>query len=636
LHAVLAVIAFTVLASWPAFLPAAAPAREFTVDGSGTRKVLHFTAGEISFAERDDIPAGGWQKRAVPSIWLSDEARARQNSALSAWLRLRFDSSDLGDGPIAIYTENNRERLSVFLNGTELFRNYKDSQSHTMGWNKPYILPLPKDLIHPGANTLVLKVVSDRQFYLGFGTVKVGSQDVLGAQYSHQYFWRITGVASANYAMLFMTFAVFLMWLARPKERQLLWLFATGAMWFVRDYHFFAEEIPFNPFLFQQITFYSLFFAVAFSLCFCAEFLQIRHHRRVIGAMLGFGIAISLARMAVEQSNRTDLLAALATMGMAMIVVGLVIAHWYRERTRESLVLMITLAATTLAGLHDAGRMPHVNWWEGIGFHIQPYTGFLLFCVFLLSLGRRLIEALAGVEDMNIVLEQRVQFATEALERSEKARQALAIEHAIGIERERLMREMHDGIGSNLVTALAVARHNDPAAPAVATLERAITDLKLTVDSLAPVDGDVVALLANLRHRMEPAMNSAGLRCVWDVLPCPPIEWLDATSALQMLRIIQEGISNVLVHAEATVITIGCRVSMRDGREGIAVSLKDNGRGLSEGHKAKGGRGMINMAARAEQLGAILDIASKEPGTERPGTALTLWLPLEKRTLETV
>lgn len=73
------------------------------------------------------------------------------------------------------------------------------------------------------------------------------------------------------------------------------------------------------------------------------------------------------------------------------------------------------------------------------------------------------------------------------------------------------------------------------------------------------------------------------------LLPCPPIAWLDATSALQMLRIIQEEISNVLVHAEATVITIGCRVSLRGAREGIAVSLKHNGRGMTEGRKAKGG-----------------------------------------------
>ena len=44
----------------------------------------------------------------------------------------------------------------------------------------------------------------------------------------------------------------------------------------------------------------------------------------------------------------------------------------------------------------------------------------------------------------------------------------------------------------------------------IATLTRSLTDLRIGVDSLEPVDGDVVALLANLRHRMERELKGAG------------------------------------------------------------------------------------------------------------------------------
>lgn len=599
-------------------------ARPFQTEGSGDDRVIDFTRGEIAFAHQGSIPASGWQARDVPAVWLSDEARAKQDKVLSAWLRVRFDRADIGGPPVAIYTENNRERLSIFLNGVELFRNYKDATSQTMGWNRPYIIPLPQKLLRSADNELVLKVVSNRQFSLGFGTVKIGSQNILGRLYSHQYFWRISGVAAANYAMLFLTGAVFLMWLARPKENQLLWLCATGLAWFVRDFHFFAEEAPFHPFLFQQLSYYSLFFAVAFSLCFCAVFLDLKHSRKIILAMLGTGIAISLFRMFVEQSNRTDLATSLLTLAMAVTFVALMFAHWLRSKSAETLILLVTVTATTLSGLHDVGRSPHIAWWEGIGFHIQPFTGFLLFCVFLLSLGRRFIQALATVEGMNLILENRVQTATLALEKSEQARREMAIEHAVGMERERLMREMHDGIGSNLVTALAVARKTNQSQTTVSTLERAITDLKLTVDSLAPVEGDVIALLANLRHRMEPDMERAGLKCAWQVKPCPPLPWLDATSALQMLRIIQEGVSNVLTHAQATTIVIGCEASVRGARTGIVVSLRDNGRGFAKIDGSRDGRGIANMRARALALAATLEIESAlEQGTE-----LKLWLPL--------
>lgn len=605
----------------------AAPSRgahPFVIEGSGDSRVIQFTQGEIAFADQGPIPKSGWSERNVPAIWLSDEARAKQKNVLSAWLRVRFDRADVGGPPVAIYTENNRERLTVFLNGVELFRNYTDNRSQTMGWNRPYILPLPQKLLRDTNNELVLKVVSNRQFSLGFGTVKIGSQNILGRLYSHQYFWRISGVAAANYAMLFLAGAVFLMWLARPKEYQLLWLCATGVAWFVRDFHFFAEEVPFYPFLFQQLSYYSLFFAVAFSLCFCAVFLNLKHRRQIIAVMLGIGIAISLFRMFVEQSNRTDLVTALLTLAMAMIFVAIMFVHWMRSKSAETLILLITVTATTFSGIHDVGRSPHIGWWEGIGFHIQPFTGFLLFCVFLLSLGRRFIQALGTVEGMNLILEDRVKTATAALERSELARQEMAIEHAVGMERERLMREMHDGIGSNLVTALAVARKTNQSPGTVSTLERAITDLKLTVDSLAPVEGDVVALLANLRHRMEPDMERAGLKCIWQVDPCPPLPWLDAASALQMLRIIQEGVSNVLTHAHATTITISCESRMKDDRKGIAVSLKDNGCGFENLGGSGDGRGIANMKARAHALAAILEIESNV----RHGTQLKLWLPL--------
>ena len=38
-------------------------------------------------------------------------------------------------------------------------------------------------------------------------------------------------------------------------------LVMTGLLWFVRDFHFFAEESPLNPYWFQQVSYYSLYFA---------------------------------------------------------------------------------------------------------------------------------------------------------------------------------------------------------------------------------------------------------------------------------------------------------------------------------------------------------------------------------------
>ncbi|WP_181883688.1 sensor histidine kinase [Sphingorhabdus pulchriflava] len=612
------VACFAAYLCWAAVPAAATPATPST-------GVLEFLSGEIAFADKNEIPEAGWEKRQTPALWLSDEARAKLAGKLTAWGRFRFDGRLLPDEPLAIYTENNRERLTVYLNGVELFRNYRSATSQTLGWNRPYIIPVPQKLLRDVGNELVLRVGSDRQFSLGVGTVKVGSQEVLGRLYNYQQFWRVTGSAAANYAMLFLTFAAFVMWMARRSETEIFWLVMTGLLWFVRDFHFFAEESPLDPYWFQQVSYYSLYFAVAASLSFCVAFLKLSNHRRIIAMLFAIGVALCIFRVAITSTNRTDLATSLATLLVSLLVCGLIIREWFRNRSLESLALVAVVLFGTVLGLHDIGRIPNVNWWQGLGFHVQPFTGFLLFSVFLLSVGRKYLRALTEVETLNASLEERVETATHALAASERARQKIEVEHAVGIERERLMREMHDGIGSNLVTALAVVRKQGEAPVAEETLQRALTDLKLTVDSLAPVEGDAVALLANLRHRMEPDMEKAGVKCVWRVEPCPSLDWLDAPNALHMLRIIQEGVGNVLSHAHATSITIACCPSKKDGRDGVELVLTDDGCGFIAANVSGNGRGLSNMHTRASQLGADLRIES-DLGA---GSKLSLWLPVE-------
>lgn len=607
------IAAFVCYATTPA---AAAPSRLPT-------DVLEFRSGDIAFADQSDVPAAGWERRAMPAAWLSDEARAKLDGRLTAWGRFHFDRKQMPSEPLAIYTENNRERLTVYLNGVELFRNYRSASSQTLGWNRPYIIPVPQKLLRDAGNELVLRVGSDRQFSLGVGTVKVGSQEVLGRLYNYQQFWRVTGASAANYAMLFLTFAAFLMWMARRSETEIFWLVMTGLLWFVRDFHFFAEESPLDPYWFQQVSYYSLYFAVAASLSFCVAFLKLPNYHRIIAILFAIGVALCIFRAAITSTNRTDLATSLATLGVSLVICGLMVADWLRHRTLESAALIAIVLFTTALGFHDVGRIPNVNWWQGLGFHIQPYTGLLLFSVFLLSVGRKYLRALVEVETLNANLEQRVEAATHALAASEHARQKIEVEHAVGIERERLMREMHDGIGSNLVTALAVVKKQGEAPVAEETLQRAITDLKLTVDSLAPVEGDVVALLANLRHRMEPDMEKAGVKCIWRVEPCPSLDWLDAPNALHMLRIIQEGVGNVLSHAGASNITIACHPSEREGRSGVELVLSDDGRGFEIAEQSGPGRGLSNMRTRARQLAAKLDIESSIGA----GSRLKLWLP---------
>ena len=180
------------------------------------------------------------------------------------------------------------------------------------------------------------------------------------------------------------------------------------------------------------------------------------------------------------------------------------IKDWIRNPTPDHTFLVTAVVSIVILSVDDIGRSANLNWWDGMGFQAQPFIGLLLFTVFLISIGRRFVDALNDVEQANQTLEARVTAARRELAQSELARRELEVLNAIESERERLMREMHDGIGSNLITALVIAKKADESPRTIQTLRRAISDLKITVDSLAPVEGDLVALLANFRHRLEP------------------------------------------------------------------------------------------------------------------------------------
>jgi len=191
-------------------------------------------------------------------------------------------------------------------------------------------------------------------------------------------------------------------------------------------------------------------------------------------------------------------------------------------------------------------------------------------------------------------------------------------------ERQRLMQDMHDGLGSSLVSALRVVEHGRLDEAEVAqVLKGCIDDLKLAIDSMEPVEADVLLLLATLRFRLGPRLESSGIALRWDVKDVPPLEWLNPKNALHILRILQEAFTNIIKHTHADEIRVATSVD----HDWVAVSVTDNGSGfiVEEALQRGGGKGLSNQLNRAESIGAEL-LWNSSPA----GTCLILRLPLHQ------
>ncbi|MEN9798231.1 MAG: hypothetical protein RL653_1927 [Pseudomonadota bacterium] len=223
---------------------------------------------------------------------------------------------------------------------------------------------------------------------------------------------------------------------------------------------------------------------------------------------------------------------------------------------------------------------------------------------------------LAALENARLVREEREIEVQVRLQR----------EQARAEERSRLVADMHDGFASQLISArLRAARGDVDRERMLQLLDECLADLTLVVDSMHVEDGSLATALAEYRARLSQRVEGTALEFHWEVAleGAPPAS---PHLILQVLRVVQEAISNALKHAQARHIHVMARC---DAGGLLQVSVADDGRGLQP--SSPSGRGMQHMARRAAALGGTLSVGPVEGGT---GTQVALAVPLRLETPE--
>ena len=140
--------------------------------------------------------------------------------------------------------------------------------------------------------------------------------------------------------------------------------------------------------------------------------------------------------------------------------------------------------------------------------------------------------------------------------------------------------------------------------------------LRTSIDTLDSEAGDLGSLLGTFRYRIEPQLKACGITLDWkmdDLSMCT----LASEHHLQVVRIVQEAVTNVFKHAKASQLAIHTRVK----DENIYLSITDNGCGIS-GDKM--GHGLKNMHERITLIGGSMHITTPEVS----GTSLVFTLPV--------
>ncbi len=182
-------------------------------------------------------------------------------------------------------------------------------------------------------------------------------------------------------------------------------------------------------------------------------------------------------------------------------------------------------------------------------------------------------------------------------------------------ERNRIGKDLHDGVGAMLTTAKLYFRHLDQdVAPekftelkekAFGLLEETMVSVRRVSHDLRPVVLERLGLVEAIANTVD-QINQAGeirieFRHSEEAEP-------DKEYQLNWYRIIQELITNTLKHAGATVI----HIDLTGTADQLQVVYQDDGVGLTRGEEPRSGLGIQNIESRLGLMGGTLEFLEKE------------------------
>ncbi len=175
-------------------------------------------------------------------------------------------------------------------------------------------------------------------------------------------------------------------------------------------------------------------------------------------------------------------------------------------------------------------------------------------------------------------------------------------------ERKRIAQDLHDDLGSRLLTGL---RQND--IPELhQTMRLAVADMRSIVRGLAGETMPLSQILAELRQESMTRCELSNIAITWPYNAIEPDDWtLDYTASRHLMSAIRELFSNIIQHAHAT--TIG--VSLHIKRDHLQLKIEDDGQGYDGSGSREGGHGTQNLQKRMETIHGSLTFTPLAHGT---------------------
>ncbi|RZI92585.1 MAG: hypothetical protein EOP39_31975, partial [Rubrivivax sp.] len=348
------------------------------------------------------------------------------------------------------------------------------------GQRQPIWLPLPG--VGPQGLDVVVALPVPAGSYHAVSRIWIAPRD----QLEKRWLWRVraqTGLPQAvSLTLAVLGLFALTLWVRRPEA--IYGLFALGAAaWMVRNLHYYVN-LPASPAgqdWFWWATHASMGWVMLTALLFALRFAS----RRILWlewaliasvtlvSLLSMPLWLRQVDMVVMQYTVTAGVAAIGTAWVALLA--------WRERRAELRIMAVALIIGVVIGGHDLAVLAGWAWPEH--FFLMPFATLVVMLSFLHAVQRRYVGAVEQVQAENSQLQEDLDEQVSVLHAQNAQLREAERQQALLLERQRIMADMHDGLGSSLLSALvAMEQGNMSHEQCVEVLRECVDDLRLVID----------------------------------------------------------------------------------------------------------------------------------------------------------
>jgi len=531
------------------------------------------------------------------------------------------------DQILSIYIWRHNLRLAIYYDNQRLggtIKNRADGKPDS-GWNHPVMIdipPLPDSGSDPAGDNLAgnhvsqvpLEVERGKFLYIQLESGPSGailSPLVIGARseilplFEERYFLQIE-ITRWIFALCSLL-SVLSIWLWTQRNQDTLYLRFCGmsVCSAVTSSYFFLDYMPIDVHLWIGIQHaasdWGFYFLISYLLL--ALNLSLNLFSRMI---LGTTVLATIVYLVAPEQNLQPIANLIHVLETFIAFGFFLYVFWLTLKAPDATKLWFSFAlfGSLIIFSHDIYYVFLSNLDEHVGASnwLQLNPAFIALAFFA-HLIHRFVSALDESEALNRTLERRVEDTRLELQKSFDKNRKLDLQRSADDERQKIYRDLHDDLGSKLVSivhASGSAKESKLARGALESLRESIYRANYPEQSL---DG----FMTQVSEEAELRITSAGMGFTCWIEPIPDLP-LASREGYHLSRILREVISNIIHHSRASDVRF--RTNLNAGH--LNMEVCDNGiGGVDPGCKSGG---LTNIRFRADQMKAQVNWTNNEPG----------------------